>query len=88
MPYNQSWLDLEKASGGRAILKGSVQDIRAMNDALTQALLPQMPKPSENVECKDGETDGIKYRLYWPKGATSDLPTAIWSEYPRLHVRV
>ncbi|KAK5129326.1 hypothetical protein LTR08_003584 [Meristemomyces frigidus] len=50
-----------------------------MDAAFTQTLLQQMPKPSGNVECKDGEVDGVKYRLYWPKGATSELPTAIWA---------
>lgn len=50
-----------------------------MADALAQALLPQLPKPSENVESKDGDVDGIGYRLYWPKSASGPLPTAIWS---------
>ncbi|KAK0277449.1 hypothetical protein LTR91_006080 [Friedmanniomyces endolithicus] len=56
-----SWLELEKASGGRAILKGSPEDIRGMYSGLLQALAPQMPKPSENVETKNGEVDGVKY---------------------------
>ena len=86
MPYAQSWLQLEEATGGRAILKGSVAEIRGMNDALIQALLPQLPKPSENVESKDGQADGVPYRLYWPKGATSELPTAIWSKFYRPHI--
>jgi versiconal hemiacetal acetate esterase len=79
MPLAHSWLDLEKASGGRAILKGSPEEIKAMYDGLVQALLPQLPKPSENVESKDGDVDGIRYRLYWPKGASGSLPTAIWT---------
>ncbi|KAK3678138.1 Telomerase-binding protein [Recurvomyces mirabilis] len=79
MPLDQSWLDLEAASGGRAILKGSPEEIKAMYAGLVAALAPQFPKPSENVESKDGEVDGIKYRLYWPKNASGSLPTAIWT---------
>jgi len=79
MPLAQSWLDLEKASGGRAILKGTPDEIKAMYAGLVASLLPQLPKPSENVESKDGEIDGVKYRLYWPKGTKGGLPTAIWT---------
>ncbi|KAK5111823.1 Telomerase-binding protein [Meristemomyces frigidus] len=79
MPLAQSWLEVEKASGGRAVLKGTPEEIKTMYNQLVGALLPQYPKPSENVESKDGEVDGIKYRLYWPKTATDALPTAIWT---------
>ncbi len=75
-----SWLELEKASGGRAILKGSPEDIRGMYSGLLQALAPQMPKPSENVETKNGEVDGVKYRLYWPKAAKGELPIGVYSK--------
>lgn len=81
MPLAQSWLDLEKASGGRAVLKGTPDEIKAMHNGLVESLLPHLPKPSENVESKDGDVDGIGYRLYWPKSASSALPTAIWGEY-------
>ena len=80
MPYKQSWLDLEAASGGRTTIKGLVKEIRAMYNALEQSLMPRLPKPSENVESSDGEIEGIKYRLYWPKGTTEALPTGMWSK--------
>ncbi|KAK5712621.1 hypothetical protein LTR17_017874 [Elasticomyces elasticus] len=77
--YAQSWLELEKASGGRATMGGSPEDIRGMYAALGAALAAQMPPPSENVESKDGDVDGIKYRTYWPKGTTEALPIAFYS---------
>merc|ERR1712000_799788 len=95
MAYLQSWLDvslpwpwhcsrsnnmqLEKSMGGRMVLKGSAEDIRAQIQQLIQILLPQLPPPSDAVESKDGEVDGIKYRLYTPKEASKQgpLPVAI-----------
>ncbi|KAK5707703.1 Telomerase-binding protein [Elasticomyces elasticus] len=77
--YAPSWLELEKASGGRAILGGSPEEIRGMYAALGAALAAQMPPPSENVESKDGDVDGIKYRTYWPKGTTEALPIAFYT---------
>ncbi|WPH00347.1 Hypothetical protein R9X50_00317300 [Acrodontium crateriforme] len=79
MPYAQSWLDMEAASGGRVVLQGSPDEIKGMYDGLVQALLPLLPPPSGNVDVKEGEVDGIKYRTYYPKGATGPLPTAIWT---------
>ncbi|KAK4543517.1 Telomerase-binding protein [Oleoguttula mirabilis] len=61
MPLAQSWLDMEKASGGRAVLKGTPDELKAMYGQLVASLLPQYPKPSENFESKDGDVDGIKY---------------------------
>ena len=79
MSYKQSWLDFEKAAGGRIVLAGSPEDIKKQYDDLVQMLLPQLPKPSENVESKDGEVDGVKYRVYNPKGASGALPIAVWT---------
>ena len=64
--------------GGRMALKGTPDEIKATVTGLGQILSAQLPPPSENVERKDGEVDGIKYRLYWPKGADGSLPTAIY----------
>lgn len=61
------------------VLGGSIENIRAQYDQLIQMLLPQLPKPSENVESKDGEVDGVKYRVYNPKGVSGPLPIAIWT---------
>jgi len=82
MPLTQSWLDAEAAMGGRMALKGTPDEIKATVTGLGQMLLAQLPPPSENVERKDGEVDGIKYRLYWPKGADGSLPTAIYGRSP------
>lgn len=78
MPLAESWLAVEQASGGRMALHGTPEEIKAMYAGLVQALLPQLPKPSENVESKDEEVDGVPVRLYWPKGTKGGLPTAIW----------
>ncbi|KAK5189348.1 Telomerase-binding protein [Exophiala xenobiotica] len=81
MTYAQSWLELEKSMGGRMVLKGSAEEIRAQTEQLIQILLPQLPPPSDAVESKDGEVDGIKYRLYTPKEASKQgpLPVGIWT---------
>ncbi|KAK5080784.1 Telomerase-binding protein [Exophiala xenobiotica] len=79
MSYKQSWLDFEKASGGRIVLKGSPEEIKQQYEDLVAMLMPHMPKPSENVESKDGEVDGVKYRVYNPKNASGSLPIATWT---------
>jgi versiconal hemiacetal acetate esterase len=68
MPLAKSWLDWEEAAGGRAILKGTPEEIKGMYDQLVQALIPMMPAPNENVDVVEGDVDGIKYRTYTPKG--------------------
>jgi len=60
------------------VLAGSPADIKQQYEGLVAMLMPQMPKPSENVESKDGDIDGVKYRVYNPKGASGSLPIAIW----------
>ena len=77
----ESWLELEKAMGGRAVLRGGPQEMRAQYDGLVQLLLPHYPAPSENVESKDGDVDGIKYRIYTPKSNKGGLPIGIWSKW-------
>jgi len=61
------------------VLAGSPADIKQQYEDLVAMLMPQMPKPSENVESKDGDIDGVKYRVYNPKGASGSLPIAIWT---------
>ncbi|EME86810.1 uncharacterized protein MYCFIDRAFT_49459 [Pseudocercospora fijiensis CIRAD86] len=77
--YAQSWKDWEAASGGRAILHGSPAEIRGMVDGLMQALTPMMPPFTEAVDVKEGDVDGIKYRIYTPKAKSGPFPTAIWT---------
>lgn len=63
------------------MLAGTPQEIRGQTDQLVAMLIPQLPPPSDAVESKDGEVDGIKYRLYTPKEASKQgpLPVAIWT---------
>ena len=79
MSYTQSWLEFEKASGGRMVLQGSHEEIKKQYEGLVEMLMPHAPPPSENVESKDGDVDGVKYRVYKPKAATQPLPIAIWT---------
>lgn len=79
MSYKQSWLDFENNFGGRMVLGGSPENIKKQYDDLVAALMPHAPKPSENVTSKDGEVDGVKYRVYNPKEATGPLPIGIWT---------
>ncbi|KAL2441696.1 Versiconal hemiacetal acetate esterase [Exophiala dermatitidis] len=81
MSYTESWIELEKNLGGRMCLHGTPEEIRGQYEQLVQLLLPQLPQPSDAVESKDGEVDGIKYRLYTPKEASKQgpLPVGIWT---------
>jgi len=74
-------IQFEKNTGGRTVLGGSVEDIRKQSDQLVEMLTPHAPPPPPGVETKDGDVDGIKYRLYVPKEAASKgpLPVAIWT---------
>ena len=38
-----------------------------------------MPKPSENVTSRDGDVDGVKYRVYNAKGTSDKAPIFIWT---------
>ncbi|EMC91855.1 hypothetical protein BAUCODRAFT_307726 [Baudoinia panamericana UAMH 10762] len=79
MPLAQSWLDFENSVGGRSQLKGTPEEIRAQYDGLIQALMPLYSAPSDAVESKDFDADGVKVRGYWPKGTTGELPAGIWT---------
>jgi versiconal hemiacetal acetate esterase len=81
MSYAPSWLKLEESLGGmRPVLRGGPQEMRAQVDALTQMLLPLYPPPSENVDVKEGDVEGIGYRLYTPKGNKGGLCLGLWGE--------
>ncbi|KAK5105543.1 Telomerase-binding protein [Lithohypha guttulata] len=79
MSLTESWLNFEKATGGRIVLRGSPEDIKKQYDDLVQMLIPHMPQPSENVKSEDGSVDGVKYRIYTPKGVDGSLPIAMWT---------
>lgn len=40
MPLAKSWLDWEEMAGGRAVLKGTPDEIKGMYDQLVSALIP------------------------------------------------
>lgn len=92
MPLAESWLKWEEMSGGRAILKGSIEDIRGQFDGLVQALIPMMPPMPEGTNIVEGNVDGIKYRTYTPKEGNGPFPIALCERLSpyrtRLHVRV
>jgi len=81
MQLTPEWLELEKNIGGRVVMHGTPDELKAQYDQLVAMLMPQLPPPSDAVESKDGETEGIKYRLYTPKEAAKSgpLPVAIWT---------
>ena len=62
-------------------LKGTPEEIRAQVDQLVQMLIPQMPAPNDACDVKEGDVEGIKYRLYTPKEAAKSgpLPVGIWT---------
>lgn len=68
---------LEKATGGRMVMHGSVKDIRDMYDNLVAMLMPQLPPPSDATESFDGEVEGVKYRVYTPKEAAKQDPSQL-----------
>lgn len=72
--YATSWLDWEAQSGGRAIMHGTPDEIKGMYEGLVQALMPMAPPFSENVDVTEGDVEGIKYRIYKPKGVEGPLP--------------
>ena len=50
-----------------------------MAAGLAQQLSAAAPPPSDAVTAEDGTADGVKYRLYKPKGASGPLPVGIWT---------
>jgi versiconal hemiacetal acetate esterase len=59
------------------VLKGSPEDIKGQYDQLIQLLLPTMPQPNDACDVKEGDVDGIKYRLYTPKEAAKSGPLPV-----------
>jgi hypothetical protein len=70
-------IQLEKSLGTRPVLAGTVEEIRAGYSDLLAMLAPQMPKPSDAVSTKDGEVDGVKYRVYTPVEAAKSGPLPV-----------
>ena len=61
------------------MLKGSAEELRAQFDGLVQALIPMLPPFPENTTIKDGDVDGIKYRVYTPKEGDGPFPIGVWT---------
>jgi hypothetical protein len=59
------------------VFQGTVEEIRAGYNGLLAMLAPQIPKPSDAVSTKDGEVDGIKYRVYTPIEASKSGPLPV-----------
>ena len=67
--------------GGRTVIHGTPEVIKAQYEGLVAFLIPQLPPPSDAVDAQEGEVDGIKYRLYTPKEAAKGgpLPVGVWT---------
>jgi versiconal hemiacetal acetate esterase len=81
MSLSESWLGLEAATGGRQPMRGPPHDARAKFAGLIQMLAPFFPPPSGNVETRNGDVDGIGYRIYTPKEHNGSLPLVVFSEH-------
>ncbi|KAL7269791.1 hypothetical protein RUND412_007530 [Rhizina undulata] len=77
--FAAEWLELEKVFGGRFVLKGGVDDLRAQFAGLGVALATQIPPPDESVLTEDIEfKPGRKVRIYQPSNRKcKDLPVCI-----------
>jgi hypothetical protein len=81
MSLSESWLSLEAATGGRQPMRGPPHDARAKFAGLIQMLAPLFPPSSNNVGTRNGDVDGIGYRIYTPKGNDGGLPLVVFSEH-------
>lgn len=79
MSYAQSWQDFEKNSGGRTVLQGSPENIKKQYEDLVAVLMPHAPPFPENVDFEEKDVEGVKVRIYNPKGASGSLPIGIWT---------
>lgn len=72
---------MEKEFGGRFALHGSAEEIHQQFSGLMSVLALQHPPLSDAVSSKDGEIDGIQYRIYTPKDAASKghLPVGFYT---------
>jgi versiconal hemiacetal acetate esterase len=66
--------------GGRAVLKGSADELQAQFNGLLQFLGPQYPPPSPAVQVEDHDIGGIQARVYTPqKSHDKPLPVGIFA---------
>jgi versiconal hemiacetal acetate esterase len=61
-------------------MHGTPDEMKAMYAQLVAMLFPNMPPRSEGIEVKEGDVEGVKYRMYIPKEAAKSgpLPVGIW----------
>lgn len=72
---------LEEALGGRTALKGTPEELREQYAGLLGMLAPLYPPPTDAVSTKDGDVDGIGYRIYTPVEAAKGgaLPVGLYT---------
>ena len=77
LPHSQ----LEEALGGRTALKGTIEELRQQFTDLLTALAPLYPPPTDAVSTKDGDVDGVGYRIYTPVEAakSGSLPVGLYT---------
>lgn len=72
----------EGMGGARPVLNGTADEMRGQFAGLLEFLAPLYPKPSDAVSTRDALYEGIKYRLYSPRGVTKaaevGLPVGVY----------
>jgi versiconal hemiacetal acetate esterase len=71
------WLELEKSLGGRTALEGTPEEVKAQYAGMIEMLAPLAPPPTPAVESKDGDVDGVGYRIYTPVEAAKSGPLPV-----------
>ncbi|KAF2403807.1 hypothetical protein EJ06DRAFT_527408 [Trichodelitschia bisporula] len=80
-PYADEWLKAEAQMGGRFVLKGNVDDIRAQFTGLFAGLAGMLPPPSDRVSAVDETVPGgPAVRVYTPVEAAKagELPIGLY----------
>ncbi|KAM5344689.1 hypothetical protein ACJ41O_010551 [Fusarium nematophilum] len=82
MSVSASWLEatqFEETIGGRPVMKGTAEEMRAQFARLGQSLAPLYPPPADTVSVVQGSFEGTEYRIYTPKSAPQEaLPIGVY----------
>jgi hypothetical protein len=62
-------------------MRGPPHEARAKFAGLIQMLAPLFPSLSGKVETRNGNVDGVGYRIYIPKEYNGSLPLVIFSKH-------
>ncbi|KAM5358471.1 hypothetical protein ACJZ2D_015258 [Fusarium nematophilum] len=69
----------EETIGGRPVMKGTAEEMRAQFARLGQSLAPLYPPPADTVSVVQGSFEGTEYRIYTPKSAPQEaLPIGVY----------